>query len=217
MPTDPSDTDLHRLLADRSRARLLRLLREDGPSDVQHLTAATGLHATTVRFHLTRLAGAGLVASAPQARTGRGRPRIIYTAVDLEPDAGGYRALAEALIDGVAATRDGGRLAVEGGRAWARRQTGRPGGDDARSQSIDVMDRLGFAPERVDDTTVALASCPLLDAATRHPEVVCSAHLGMLRGTLEGLGAPLTVTSLRPFAEPGRCVVTLSGHPTDAA
>lgn len=85
---------------------------------------------------------------------------------------------------------------------------GGPGdaGRSARREVVDLLDRLGFAPRADDDAaSVALTRCPLLEAAYRNPEVVCSVHLGLAQGALERLGAPVEGTSLLPFAEPGAC------------
>ncbi|MFF3066090.1 helix-turn-helix transcriptional regulator [Oerskovia sp. NPDC057915] len=76
----------------------------------------------------------------------------------------------------------------------------------ARHEVVALLDRLGFAPVADDDAaSVALTRCPLLEAAYRNPEVVCSVHLGLAQGALERLGAPREGTSLLPFAEPGAC------------
>lgn len=71
-----------------------------------------------------------------------------------------------------------------------------------------LLDEQGFAPE-ADGRRVRMCRCPFKDLAESHGEVICSLHLGMLRGALEELGAPVRVEALRPFAEPGVCVVEL--------
>ncbi|MFF2623130.1 helix-turn-helix transcriptional regulator [Oerskovia jenensis] len=98
------------------------------------------------------------------------------------------------------------------GRGSAERAAEGPGrgGDDvasaARHEVVSLLDRLGFAPVADDDAaSVALTRCPLLEAAYRNPEVVCSVHLGLAQGALERLGGPREGTSLLPFAEPGAC------------
>ena len=54
-----------------------------------------------------------------------------------------------------------------------------------------------------------LTTCPFLDAAKRHPEVVCQIHLGIVRGALNRLGADADVAALQAFAEPGACLLGL--------
>jgi len=48
----------HRALADPSRARILGELADDGPLDTRELARRVGLHANTVRVHLTAPAAA---------------------------------------------------------------------------------------------------------------------------------------------------------------
>ena len=80
-----------------------------------------------------------------------------------------------------------------------------------------LLDRLGFSPDTepgdepvgVGGTTVLLRTCPLLDAARQHPEVVCQVHLGLVAGALETHRAPSTGLRLVPFARPGACVLSL--------
>ena len=46
------------------------------------------------------------------------------------------------------------------------------------------------------------------------PEVVCSVHLGIVRGALDTWGTTSDETSLVPFAEPGACLLHLTGATT---
>ena len=59
------------------------------------------------------------------------------------------------------------------------------------------------------DTTVLLRTCPLLDAARRHPEVVCEVHRGLVSGALDALDASSEGVRLEAFARPGACVLGL--------
>jgi predicted ArsR family transcriptional regulator len=89
-----------------------------------------------------------------------------------------------------------------------------------RRQVVALIDGLGFAPTadaRVG--VVKLHRCPLLEAAHRNPEVVCSVHLGMVRGALDELGADpeqTEQTALQPFSEPGSCRLDLVPRSTSA-
>jgi predicted ArsR family transcriptional regulator len=79
---------------------------------------------------------------------------------------------------------------------------------------VSLFDDLGFAPESDGRaSTVRLTRCPLLEAARRYPDVVCAVHLGLTRGALEEYGADTEGARLLPFAEPGACVLHLSGRP----
>jgi predicted ArsR family transcriptional regulator len=73
----------YRALASDKRVSMLHALqRSDGPLGVDELAAVVGLHVNTAREHLERLIDSGFVASAPELRTTRGRPRILYSAVE---------------------------------------------------------------------------------------------------------------------------------------
>lgn len=60
-----------------------------------------------------------------------------------------------------------------------------------------------------------LHHCPFREVAERRPDIVCAIHLGLMRGTVETLRAPLAAESLEPFVTPHVCVATL--RRTDAA
>ena len=56
-----------------------------------------------------------------------------------------------------------------------------------------------------------LKRCPLQEVATSYQTVVCSAHLGLIRGALAELPTGVQADRLQPFAEPGACVGHLTG------
>lgn len=56
---------------------------------------------------------------------------------------------------------------------------------------------------------IELRSCPFLDVARRHPDVVCGVHLGLLRGLAEQAAAGAFATELFPFARPGVCAAEI--------
>jgi predicted ArsR family transcriptional regulator len=148
-----------------------------------------------------------------------------------DPSVAEYLALAGAFAD---------RLAVLGvdaeeesrsvGRAWgttlAARDLGAPGEIPTRSDPADprrrvltLLERLGFSP-RVrpatgdaapeDPREIELRTCPLLDAARRHPEVVCQVHAGLVSGADAVYGGSGEDVRLVPFASPGACHLTLA-------
>ena len=116
-----------------------------------------------------------------------------------------YVALAAAFAARLAA-RDGdpGADARAIGRAWGTGLATRHEDDDgvdltARERVMRLLHRLGFSPETEAEPetateaetrdrgrraraghTVLLRTCPLLDAARQHPEVVCQVHLGLV-------------------------------------
>ena len=88
--------------------------------DVYQLADTTGLHITTVRFHLDVLARAGQVTVQKTPRTTPGRPRTVYTARTEEAPPDGYRPLAALLAANLGPTpRTRRRRAEKAGRDWA--------------------------------------------------------------------------------------------------
>lgn len=207
-------------LTSPQRRRLYELLSAaDTPRDAQELVAATGLHVTTVRFHLDVLLRAGLVARRSQPRATAGRPRTVYTAVSRH-EPGGYPALTRLLAAHLADTpRARAVRAEQAGVSWAAElaMEADPSSEVDAEEAARVVTRmfagLGFDPELAGDETdrqIRLRACPFRAAARANPEVVCSVHLGLLRGTLTRLGAPPTTTRLLPFVEPELCLAQLT-------
>jgi predicted ArsR family transcriptional regulator len=209
--------DRNTALADPSRRALLAALRQaGGPRDVHTLAAQVGLHPNSAREQLARLADAGLVRVATAAPSGRGRPRRSYQAVP-EATSEPLRVLATALADGLAGVPDAVARSAAAGERWGRdaASTLPPTAPaDALDAVVGLMDEAGFAPDIVagspdDATTVRLHACPFLPFEARHLDVVCSVHLGFLRGALDTLGAPLEATAIHPFDTPDTCTAHL--------
>jgi predicted ArsR family transcriptional regulator len=208
----------------RSRADVLDMLRAaDGRLGVREVAQAMGLHPNTARFHLEALVEAGLAARETEDRETPGRPRIGYRAVTDGP--GGrrrYRLLAEMLTSLIAGTMpEPGRTAEEAGREWGAYLTGQPqpyqrlSAAEAIAKLASIMDELGFAPQAEADADagqyrLCLRHCPFREVAEHHQEVICSLHLGLLRGALARMRAPVTADRLDPFVEPSLCVARLS-------
>lgn len=57
---------------------------------------------------------------------------------------------------------------------------------------------------------IRLHDCPFRDMAKRQGEIVCSVHLGLMRGITEELGEKVKVEALHPFVEPSLCVAELT-------
>lgn len=196
-----------------SRAAILERLR-DQPEAVTHaaLSAATGLHPNTVRDHLDGLIRRGLVRRFTAAPSGRGRPAWLYELTDA-PDGDGYAGLAVALASTIARTSAHPREdATIAGEEWGRELAESRGfaardPAEARELVIELLDELGFGPEPTPEapSDVRLTRCPLLEAAHRHPEVVCGVHLGIVRGALARHGVDPAGADLLPFSEPGAC------------
>jgi predicted ArsR family transcriptional regulator len=220
------DAVLHRALSDPSRVQILKVVQEaEAPLDARELGTRVGLHVNTVRSHLRVLAEAGLVSARREARTRPGRPRVLYeaTAEPLDaPAPASYRLLAQILASSLAGSeRDPSARAEEAGRAWGAHLVDRPPPftSISKEQTIDQVVRLheehGFSPElrrAPSGQEIVLKHCPFHEAATTYPTVICSLHLGLVRGALAELGTGVEADWLKPFAEPGACVA----HITDA-
>lgn len=213
---------VHEALAEPSRRQLLELLRAGGPADVQVLAGRTGLHVTTIRSHLDRLAQAGLVTARPQQRGRRGRPRILYSAVPdgADREAATYQEMVGALVGELARSDNGPELAAAAGRAWGEQLAGpasSPHFDQVPARLVDVMETLGFGPAAGrHGNEIVLTACPLLDVATRHPEVVCTLHRGLLEGLAVDPDGRTVLADLRPFATERGCVVELEARAVSA-
>jgi len=205
------DARRHRALADPSRTRILETLSAvEEPLDAGQLAERVGLHANTVRWHLGVLADAGLVSSRGEARTRPGRPRIVFTTVEAPEGPEDYRLLAAILAGSLSESADGVAAAEHAGRAWGRFLVERPSpltpltADDAADLVVGLLDEHGFEPERANGD-VLMHRCPFRDLVDEHGDVVCSVHLGLIRGALEEIGAPVTATRLERFVEPNLC------------
>lgn len=209
-----------------SRARVLEILQTAGtPLGVGEIATRVGLHPNTARFHLDGLVDQGLAQRSREDRETPGRPRALYVASTGVAPAGRrtYRLLAQILTSHLANTsRHPEKAALKAGEEWGRYLAERPTPFrrvDASSATRDLtaaLDEIGFAPEPV--TTgrkrqILLHHCPFREAAEAHREVVCTIHLGLMRGILAELNAPLDAERLEPFVEPNLCVAHLSSRP----
>jgi predicted ArsR family transcriptional regulator len=220
-----SQRDLRfRALADPTRRDLLRFLDRAGtPQDVRALAAEVDLHPNTVRDHLDLMHRAGLVTRTTENRDKPGRPKVLFEAAarsTRSPGSEGYRFLAEVLAGYMHAhLEDPAATAEEAGRAWGRYIVDKPEPFDLPDSSqvleqiVTALAEMGFAPEeegRDDGFFIRLHDCPFRDVARSRTDVVCSVHLGMLRGMAEELGETMKVDGLAPFVEPSVCVASLS-------
>jgi predicted ArsR family transcriptional regulator len=226
----------HGALASVSRVRILDLLRGSHASlDVLQIAEQSDLHPNTVRFHLKILVNARLACCRTDPRRGTsGRPRLLYAASTDHIDTlhqHGYQLLADIFASYLAANSTiATGLPEEAGRAFARRHR-RPSqpfaevsSDEAVRQVIAIFTELGFQPELVSHGPhhrILLHACPFRALATKHPDIVCAVHLGLLKQTLANLSTAVQVTELEPFVTPHLCVahlaVTSSSHRTKAS
>jgi predicted ArsR family transcriptional regulator len=201
---------------------VLAALQDAGrPMDVTEVAGLVGLHVNTARFHLDGLVEVGAADREVERRDRPGRPRMLYQA---RPDAAhagarSYHLLAEILTSFVAAqVPQPSRAAQTAGREWGRYLAGRPGPFErvtavvATRHLVDALDGLGFAPEAKtagSKRQILLHHCPFREVASKHEEVVCAIHLGLMQGMLSELDAPIDAVRLEPFAEPNLCIARL--------
>ncbi|MDD4867883.1 MAG: helix-turn-helix domain-containing protein [Mycobacterium sp.] len=208
------------------RREVLRVLRASpDPMSIAVIAGALRVHPNTVRFHLESLVDGGQVERVEPGRKGPGRPPLMFRAVR-QMDRGGtrrYRMLAEILTAAYAAEPDARAKALAAGRAWARTENaapqpdpGRPlSADEAIDHLVDVLDDLGFDPERrtvEGKQQVALRHCPFLELAEDRTGVVCPIHLGLMQGALESWEAPVSVERLEAFVDPDLCLAHLQSQ-----
>ncbi len=209
-------------MSDPVRRRLLRLLEDAGESRTASSLATTvGLHPNTVRGHLEMLERAGLVTKAPENRKKPGRPRMLYmrSGEAERPGGSGYRFLAEMLATSLrTASEEPAQVAENTGREWGRYLTDGPPprqtltSEESVHRLIKLLVDYGFDPDAEEKGTkvvIGLRDCPFRDLARNQSDLVCSIHLGLLRGTAEALGGRATVESLEPFVEPSLCRVMI--------
>lgn len=211
-----------------SRAHVLALLQDRAEAlSVAEAARHVGLHPNTARFHLDGLVEQGLAERETEQRDTPGRPRTLYRASMQSTHTGrrSYRLLAEILTSYLATqTPHASQAAQQAGSAWGRYLTERPApfrdvdAAAAIRQLTDILDDIGFAPEAATvagDRRIVLHHCPFREVAEEHPEVACAVHLGLMRGVLSELKAPVEAASLDAFVEPNLCVTRLTDRPED--
>ena len=202
------------------RAAVLEALRSsDDPLGVTELAERLGIHPNTVRFHLDALVTQGLVDRRLEEPSGRGRPRTVH-APHPGMDRGGrreYHLLAKILLSQLSTNPDAGAAAEAAGRNWGGYlveqvdPTHRTDAAEATQRLTAMMTELGFAPESAGDgDRIRLRHCPFLELAEEYSSTLCPLHLGLMRGALTQVRAPIAATRLEPFAEPDACLVHLS-------
>jgi predicted ArsR family transcriptional regulator len=200
---------------EQQRAAIVAALR-DAPAglDSNAIAERVGLHPNTVRWHLGRLTGDGLVRSEPERRQSRGRPSIVHR---LTPDgvAAGrdeYRLLATMLTAALASDPDGVNRAYATGAEWGRALSSA----DPDADIAALLDREGFAAEQSPDR-IEMRRCPFYALAEANPRVVCTLHHGIIDGMLAQTGSPQRVDRLDAFVEPTLCIAHLSDQRKQSA
>jgi len=226
VPTTQTDAR-HAALASEPRRRALALLTQSAlPLGVGTVAEALGLHVTTARFHLEHLESAGLI-ERQVARAGqRGRPQVLFQAVSAPlPTETAQQQLTQALAAVIGEDPDGGRARSErAGERWSDEYAavtdavagGRPAPAALVPPLLRVLSEIGFEPElRAADAAIALTACPFRAEARANPDVVCSVHLGLMKGLARSLGHDPERIRLEPFVQPQLCLVHLPATPAN--
>jgi predicted ArsR family transcriptional regulator len=221
--TGPQRPEQARRPRQARRTAVAGLLREaDTPLGVSEVAERLGVHPNTARFHLDALVSEGQAERAEEQLPGPGRPRTVYRR---RPgmDRGGarsYHLLARMLLGHLAtASPDADAAAEEAGRTWGGFLVDRPPparrltDEQAVERLTELLGRLGFAPESEGGSDgpecIRLRHCPFLELAEEYGSLVCNVHLGLMRGALTEVDAPIAVARLEPFAEDGVCLTRL--------
>jgi predicted ArsR family transcriptional regulator len=194
-----------------SRVQIMHLLQEHPARTIAELTAATGLHANTVREHLQRLIESGYVVPESERRTTRGRPRILYSAAS-GPDAP-RSPVAQRRVREAAERGDLMRRVMP----WTESELP----DEAQHQLDALVEDLqdaGYDPIVDADTlTVDLTPCEHARAQADHRDVLCAVHIGLMQGVLGEAGGPLEIEGMLPSCDPSQCQIQLTMTPDAAA
>ena len=164
---------------------------------------------------------ASVCTSTPSVRTFGSLPRRASCQKNARSAPAGYRLLAQILASSLAGSeRDPSARAEEAGRAWGAHLVRRPppftsiSKEETIDQVVGLHEEFGFRPELREATSgheLVLKRCPFQEVATTYQTVICSVHLGLIRGALAELGTGVEADALEPFAEPGACIAHVTG------
>lgn len=204
-----------RALGDPTRYEIFRRLADSGESmDVSALTDEFELNHNGIRQHLAKLVEAGLVIEYPARSKGRGRPRLLYR-VDPSADSrwghrGPYEQLSLLLAEVLRTGDEPEEVGRRAGRAEIASRMKHHNGADAVDVLLTEMARQGFEPKleiHGQSVEAHIANCPYASAATADPDIVCSIHVGMVKGILEGIDGFVLDEFDRAEPNSGRCCV----------
>ncbi|WP_347348575.1 helix-turn-helix domain-containing protein [Nigerium sp.] len=201
-----------------ARRRVLSAVIE-APGTLNDLVDRLGGHPNTTRQHLEALAAEGLVESETVAIEGPGRRPQSYTATGegvraLRGEEGRteYRELVGVIARDFVQHGHPAERSFEIGRRWGNERAAlvaASGDRDAvKATLMTLFAELGFSPREAPDGLIRLETCPMLDLAREYPQVICEIHRGLIQGVLDHVRSPEQF-ELRPFAEPGACLVGL--------
>jgi len=198
-------SDLTSALGDPTRRAIYIAVRETSePLTTSEIAELFSIHPNVARHHLDLLTADGYLAvSPPQARAGgpgAGRPAKRYAATSKEVTVHfaprRFEMLVEMLIRVVNELDppNVGEIAEKVGRAYGAElaseigTSGDPGYEGAVKAVASAMTGLGFTidPDLAKGRLLT-SHCPFGEAATSHPEVICSLDRGIVAGLFRGL------------------------------
>ncbi len=201
-------SDLTSSLGDPTRRAIYITVRESSePLTTSIIASLFDLHPNVARHHLDRLTDDGYlrVVSTRPGKTGpgAGRPAKSYEATEKEVSVHfapqRFEMLVELLmrvLDQISA-EDLATVAEEIGREYGREiateigAQGDTGYDEAVTSVARAMTGLGFAVDPdVSGQRLLTSHCPFGEAATNHPEVICSLDRGIVSGLFGALSVP---------------------------
>jgi predicted ArsR family transcriptional regulator len=225
-PRDASPATLA-VLGEKMRWRLYALIRAaHRPVSREEAATSVGISRKLAAFHLDKLVSAGLLRArydVPVRGRRVGRMPKTYepsgAEVAISIPARRHDALAGILIAAIragisgenplaAATRIARLKGAEYGASQRERlRLGRIGAERALTLLAEILDELGYEPQRVSPTELRLHNCPFHPLSACAPDVVCAANQAGLCGLLEGLDAP----TVKMIPERGTCCVMFTG------
>ena len=199
-------SDLTSALGDPTRRAIYISVRESAePMTTSMVADLFEIHPNVARHHLDRLAEDGYlrVSTNRGGGPGAGRPAKSYQATSKEVSVHFAPQRSEMLIELLmrvlarVSTDDLSGIAEEIGRQYGKELAGEIGvqeetGYDEAVQSVArAMTGLGFAMDPdISGQRLLTSHCPFGEAATNHPEVVCSLDRGIVSGLFGELSAP---------------------------
>jgi predicted ArsR family transcriptional regulator len=199
-------SDLTSALGDPTRRAIYIAVRESAePLTTSNIAELFGIHPNVARHHLDRLADDGYVKVSHRrpggkAGPGAGRPAKCYEASNKEVSVHFAPRRFEMLVDMLirvldqVAPNNVAEVAESVGRAYGAELAAeigapeQPGYEGAVQAVAKALTGLGFSVDPdVEGQQLLTSHCPFGEAATSHPEVICSLDRGIVSGLFGGL------------------------------
>lgn len=210
--------DITSALGDPTRRAVYIAVRESRePMTSTDIAELFDIHPNVARHHLDKLAGDGYLDVTHRRQVGRsgpgaGRPAKCYSpsskGIDLHFPAGRHDLLIDLLVRIIQriGAKNAAAIAEQVGEEYGRELAAEIGSPDDEEYATAVtaiaraMTGLGFDMSADTDSGLLLtSSCPFGDAASQHPEVVCSLDRGIVSGLFAGMSRPC-----RPILHPNQ-------------